>query len=201
MVAIEADRRVRRTQRLLLDALINLILERGYDRVTVGDVLERADVGRSTFYSHFRDKQDLLLSAFAQLRGDLQQELDGLAAGPPSMNAPGPALVLFTHAHQHRAVYRALCGKQGGVIVHRHLHTMFSELMLRHLQPHLDAAGNAIPVPVVVEALTSAALGLLTWWLDHDMPHPPADIARMYQQLTTPGLLALLPSAPSPERA
>src|SRR5690242_10979296 len=61
------DRRVNRTRRALKDALTDLILEKGYERVTVGDVLERADVGRSTFYAHFVDKDDLLMAILADL--------------------------------------------------------------------------------------------------------------------------------------
>src|SRR5689334_24059575 len=62
------DRRVRRTRRLLREALLALVAEKGYDRVTVQDVLDRADVGRATFYAHFRDKDDLLVSGFDELR-------------------------------------------------------------------------------------------------------------------------------------
>src|ERR1700754_1124415 len=70
------DRRVRRTRRLLREALIALVAERGYERVTVQDVLDRADVGRSTFYAHFRDKEALFASCFDDLRADLRRHLD-----------------------------------------------------------------------------------------------------------------------------
>src|SRR5438128_149154 len=65
------DRRVRRTRASITDAFIGLVLEHGYDRTTVQDILNRADVGRSTFYTHFRDKESVLLSCFADLREGL----------------------------------------------------------------------------------------------------------------------------------
>src|SRR5690242_13310 len=62
------DRRIQRTRQLLLDSLIQLILEKGYESITVQDIIDRANVGRSTFYSHFQDKEDLLLSGFESMR-------------------------------------------------------------------------------------------------------------------------------------
>ena len=121
------DRRVRRTRTLLVQALVSLILERGYARITVQDILDRADVGRSTFYAHFRDKEALLLSCFDGLREDLRRDLAG---DGPGQGQPGPARagsVVFAHAHQHRDVYRALCGRQGGTIVSGHLHDVLSD--------------------------------------------------------------------------
>ena len=64
----ENDRRVQRTRRTLREALIALILEKGYDQVTVQHIIDRADVGRSTFYAHFENKDKLLLSGFENVR-------------------------------------------------------------------------------------------------------------------------------------
>ncbi len=61
------DRRIQRTRQLLHEALITLILEKGYDAITVQDILERANLGRSTFYAHYQDKEALLLSGFQEL--------------------------------------------------------------------------------------------------------------------------------------
>ena len=71
MAAKTPDRRVQRTRKLLQDALIALVLEKGYEAVTIQDIIDRANVGRSTFYAHFLDKQHLFLSGFEQLRQEL----------------------------------------------------------------------------------------------------------------------------------
>jgi AcrR family transcriptional regulator len=191
----DQDRRIRRTKRIIGDAFAALILEKGYARVTVQDILDRADVGRSTFYAHYRDKESLLTAAFEDLRDDLRTDLATLAPGvPPSPTSPTGAL--FEHAYQRRAVYRALCGRQGGDIVHRHLHRVIGDLLREHLRPHLSAAGSDLPVDVVAEFYTSAALGLLTWWVDRDFRPGPTHIAHMYQRLAAPGLLAAIGPAP-----
>src|SRR5687767_2197406 len=100
----EPDRRVRRTRRTLQEALTTLILDKSYERITIQDVLDRADVGRSTFYAHFRDKDDLLMACFDGVREELQREF----AAEQSADA------LFLHAHRHRRIYKALCGKKSG---------------------------------------------------------------------------------------
>ena len=173
------DRRVRRTRRILHEALISLILEKGYERTTVQDVLDRADVGRSTFYAHFRDKEALLVMSFDGLRDDLRRELG--RASPPDPAAVVAAV--FAHSYRHRDVYRALCGRQGGSVVYGHLHRLIGGLLSDQLRPHLKATGSDLPVDVAAEFYTSAALGLLTWSVDHDHPYRPAELAAMYRTL------------------
>jgi hypothetical protein len=73
MEAGTTDRRVRRTRER--SALLSLIQEKGYDRIKVQDILDRADVGRSTFYAHYRDKDDLLQSGFEDVRAALAAEM------------------------------------------------------------------------------------------------------------------------------
>jgi AcrR family transcriptional regulator len=99
---------VRRTQRHLRDALVELILERGWDAVTVRDVCERADVGRSTFYVHFADKESLLLSGFDELHGALA-ELSRDAKVPFAF-----AEALLSHALENVPLFQAVMGRQAG---------------------------------------------------------------------------------------
>jgi AcrR family transcriptional regulator len=181
----EQDRRVRRTRRILHEALISLVLEKGYERITVQDILDLADVGRSTFYAHFRDKEALLLSSFDGMRDELRQEIGDAPPGPAR-----PAAVVFAHAHRHRRVYQALCGRQGGNLVYGHLHRLVGDVLREQLRPHL--AGADLPVEVVCECYTSAALGLLRWWVDREFPYGPDRLAQMFQALTEPGLRAAL---------
>lgn len=191
-VGAHQDRRVRRTCRILHEALISLVLEKGYERITVQDILDRADVGRSTFYAHFRDKEALLVAGFDTMRDELQRDLDAMRPGTLPADPTSPAAAVFGHAHRNRRVYRALCGKQGGNVVQRHLHGLIGGMLREHLRPHLTAAGSDLPVDVVAEFCTAAMLGLLVWWVDQDFPHGPAELARIYQRLAAPGVLAAL---------
>jgi AcrR family transcriptional regulator len=195
----DQDRRVRRTRRILGDALVALILEKSYERITVQEILDRSDVGRSTFYAHYRDKEALLLAGFDDLAEELRRELTAGTLGEP-LDQISPVVAMFEHAHRNRRVYEAMCGRQGGAVVQRHLHRLLGGLLRDHLRPHLGAAGSDLPVDVVAEFATSAALGLLTWWVNHDYPHSPTRLAEMYQRLAAPGLLTALGHDPLPNR-
>lgn len=188
----DQDRRVRRTRRTLHEALISLVLDKGYEQITVQDILDRADIGRSTFYAHYRDKEALLFASFDGVREQLQSEIDAMNSAGQPVDPARPAALLFEHAHRHQRVYRALCGKQGGNLVYRHLHGLLGDLLREHLRPQLSAAGSDLPVEVVAQFYTSAALGLLIWWIDQDFCRGPAWLAETYRLLAAPGALAVL---------
>ncbi|MGI5238055.1 TetR/AcrR family transcriptional regulator [Dactylosporangium sp. CA-139066] len=197
------DRRVRRTRRILGEALVELIIEQGYEATTVQDVLDRADVGRSTFYAHFRDKDALLMAGFEDLVERLRADLDALGPGAPP--EPGqPVVGLFAHAYRNRTLYAALFGRRGGpafrrpFLVEGRLHDLLAGLLRPHLAPHLAAAGSDLPVDGVVEFATSGAIGLLVWWIDDGFRQPPQRMALMYQRLAAPGISAAVGGPPFP---
>jgi AcrR family transcriptional regulator len=185
MTGNSEDRRVRRTRRALRQALVALIVERGYEKVTVQDVLDRANIGRSTFYAHYRDKDALFAACFDELRTDLERELAATADGPPH-DPTRPVGVIFEHAHDNQRIYRALCGHSGETAGTRMLH----RLLLESLRDHLAPVGLELPVDVVVEYHAGAVVAVLVWWVRQGFPQPPAEIARICQRMTTPGVLA-----------
>src|SRR5262245_25834624 len=183
------DRRVQRTRKLLQDALIALILEKGYEAVTIQNIIDRANVGRSTFYAHFLDKQQLLLSGFEQLRVVLVKQHAGMAAS--GEQRLGFSLAMFEHALSYRRVYRALVGKQSGAAVVRHMQEMLTDVVheeLAALVPRDDTV--PIPLEIVVQYTVSVFMGLLSWWADHEPPYTAAQMDTIFQQLTLPGVLA-----------
>lgn len=181
--AAAGDRRVRRTRKLLHDAFLALVLEKGYEKITIQDILDRADVGRSTFYVHFRDKEALLTASFDGMRDQLEHQLADIDATSP-VDVTLPAALLYEHAYRNQRVYRALCGRQGGALVQRYLRRLIGDLLRKHLRPHVSRAD--VPAEVAAEFYTSAALGLLVWWIDHDFCNGPAWLTSTYRTLATP---------------
>jgi AcrR family transcriptional regulator len=168
------DRRVRRTRRALQDALVGLIVERGYPRTTVQDVLDRADVGRSTFYAHFRDKDALFASCFDDLRTDLEQALSSLEHAPGD---PAKAVgVMFDHAYRNKQIYQAVGAD--------HLHPMVFDALHTHLCTH----ENRLPVEVLAQYHAGALVGLLGWWVRAGFPYPPGEMARMCREMAAAGV-------------
>lgn len=179
------DRRVRRTRKLLHSAFLELVVEKGYDKITIQEILDRADVGRSTFYVHFRDKEALLTASFDDMRDQLEEALAAIPLAE-AVDVTLPATLLFEHAHRHQQVYRALCGRHGGDVVQRHLRHLIGDVLRKHLRPQFASAAPAVPADVAAEFYTSATLGLLAWWIDHDFCNGPQWLTATYRTLAVP---------------
>lgn len=179
------DRRVRRTRTLLHDAFIALVIEKGYEKTTIQDILDRADVGRSTFYVHYRDKEALMMANFDAMRDQLERGLAEIAATGP-IDIGLPAGLLYDHAYRNQRVYRAMCGRQGGALVQRHLRRLIGDVLRKHLRPQFERADGGVPADVAAEFYTSAVLGLLAWWIDHDFCGDDAWLTGLYRKLAAP---------------
>jgi AcrR family transcriptional regulator len=149
----------------------------------VQEILGRANLGRATFYAHYRDKQDLLLDTFAALRGVFH------AQHTDERGVDHLSLRFFRHAAGQRRLYRAMVGKESGALLHTYARRLLSDELRDHLG-QLAARGEprAVPIEVAVEYLVSTLLGLLSWWLDHDLPYPPEQMDAMFRRLALPGL-------------
>jgi AcrR family transcriptional regulator len=195
------DRRVRRTRRLLRGALLELILEKGYDHVTVQDVLDRADVGRATFYAHFHDKDDLLVSGLEELRESLRQQMAAFvrARGHRSDDGIDLTRILFDHAAGHRRLYRALVGKRGGGVILRRAHEELAALLREHVEDVVAQRGlqPVVPPEVLVQYLVSALLGVFTWWLDNQVPYTPEEMSRTFQHISHSVFAVALGTSPT----
>ena len=187
----KADRRSERTRQLLNGALIELMLEQGYDEITVQNIIDRANIGRSTFYAHYLDKEDLLVSGFTRVLDTLgwhPQQLGGAGyQAPPSLAG------FFQHVQAHHQLYKALV-RGGGI---ERLFKKSHQHMRRNIEQHLIAlipAGQppAAPLPLVADYLAGAILSMLTWWLDNEMPYTPEQMDTLFQQLVRPGVQTTL---------
>ncbi len=192
MAKKNVDRRVQRTRQLLHHALIALVLEKGYDKITVQDIIDRANIGRSTFYAHYLDKEDLLEKSLEPLRQELGQHLAEEDTVEGSVWSLLPSLALFRHTGQHHHLYKAMIGGKGIDIVVKTIR----DALIAHAQTHLEqlaATGGQPSVPplVIITYLVGALQALLTWWLDADMPYSPEQMNEMFQQLTIPGVSAV----------
>ncbi|MBE0688765.1 MAG: TetR/AcrR family transcriptional regulator [Anaerolineae bacterium] len=111
------DRRRERTKRQLSDALIALVLERGYDNIRIEDITERANLGRATFYLHFADKQELLLMTLQRVVDEVVTQIGDLPAAQMTPGAPTPAQIAFRHADANKALYRVILQSQAAGVL------------------------------------------------------------------------------------
>ncbi len=189
----KSDRRVQRTRQLLHDALIALILEKRYDKITVQDIIDRANIGRSTFYAHFLDKEDLLISGFHAFDDEINEYMKNEAHASESEEHLLHSLIFFRHAYANRDLYRAMLEGGGADTLMDTARRHITENIRSHLAEALsEESETAVPLPVVTSFLAGAMLSVLTWWLDADLPYPPEQINRMFQELARTGVQSML---------
>lgn len=192
-----ADRRVQRTRLLLHKALMSLILEKKYESITVQGILDRANVGRSTFYMHFQDKDDLLFSGFQYLESFLE------SVRPTAMTISGKSyeriigfsLAMFEHAHEYRRVNRALLGSSAEAVIRRRIHSVLARIVWRELKLELQNRKRSncpVSPELLAHFLVSTYISVVTWWLNSKNPVPPKEIDVAYRHLVLPCLASIV---------
>jgi AcrR family transcriptional regulator len=180
------DRRVQRTRLAVHQALIALMLEKGYDAITVQDIIERANIGRATFYAHYQHKEDLLRSGLKDLRKQLlgYQRAALAKAGSARERSLGFSPALFEHAYSHRDTYQAIVGRRSGAIVLGEMRAMLAELVRDDLKAVPPAKGVLeLPRGAVVEFVVGALMSILTWWLDQKASIPPHEADAIFRRV------------------
>jgi AcrR family transcriptional regulator len=187
--ADKQDRRSKRTQKLLGKALNSLMLERRYCDLTVQDILDEANVGRSTFYTHFWDKDDLLESQIEQLLEALTFHIHDA----PTANARlFPSLGLFQHIQEQQRFYQALVRGQGIELVLRTLRLQLCEYVERRLRSLNPSSGPSIAITVTAQAIVGTLLALLQWWMETEVTLSAEQIDAYYHQLIMPGVREMM---------
>ncbi|MGH6920111.1 MAG: TetR/AcrR family transcriptional regulator [Geminicoccaceae bacterium] len=177
---------------MLQHALMSLILKKGYEAITVEDICDAANVGRSTFYSHYTSKDDLKRSSLDEhLRRLLvDRQRDALATpGDIRDRSLGFSLAMREHARDHIDLYRALVGGRGGTLALGTIRQIVSDLVRNELAATVDKnSADGIPRELVVQYVVGAYMAVLTWWLDGGAKLPPQRIDAMFRRLATDGI-------------
>ena len=187
------DRRIEKTRKLLHNALISLIKRKEYRSITIQEIIDEADVGRSTFYTHFDDKDDLLLAGMHDLRDMLEaaKARAHAAAGRPYERIIAFSCAMFEHAYEYREVYRALVRSQAGGLVLQYFPAMLAGLIrdeAANVVSGRTAKDKPVPTDLLVHFISSAFASVMSWWLDSDKPMAPEEIDALFRALVLPTL-------------
>jgi AcrR family transcriptional regulator len=178
------DRRSRRTRSLLMAALVDLMLEKPFDAISVQDILDKADVGRSTFYGHFTDKNDLLLASFGEMVHGLATDMHGNAHAARQLL---PSLALLHHVRDQHRLYKALVWGRGFDFIAKHVTAQMSRYVEHNLSVVLEAGVEPkVPLPVVANFVVSTLWNLLQWWVEGNPTYSPEQVESMFRQLIEP---------------
>ncbi len=173
------DRRVQRTRHALRDAMISLQAECGWDRISIQALCERANIGRSTFYQHFQNKEELLAAGFDDLRAWLRAQSPPAAASADTMSF---VRGLIEHVYEQRKLFKATIGRSSGHIVQKRFRKMVCQLIEEEIVPHHTGWKQKAGA----HYLAGAMVELLAWWVDFGKEQTTDEIEALFYQFALP---------------
>ena len=200
----KTDRRIQRTRHSLHAALLELIREKDYDDISTEEITERANVGRATFYKHYKDKEDLLLEEFREMVNEKIQILSEIpfsawlqssqvVAARGKKPAP-PLLILFEHIYENSELYYILLkSERSGRVIER-----IRKISTGAIAQFVESRAKTDPIPfhfkVPIEFfaafVSGAFLSTMDWWLEEGMHHTPREVTQLFQDLFIQGVLS-----------
>jgi AcrR family transcriptional regulator len=181
----KTDRRVQRTRELLQKALIDLIREQGYAAITIQDIVDHANVGRTTFYLHYNSKDDLFLSCheaivsafhFGPLSRLSREDLLSPEVRPEMISA-------YQHLVDMRAVLYPIFQGKDSLLILRRMRNRSAQEIEASLRAAFAGADSAIPFDMLASYLAGAQLALVQWWLEKRQPYTPEHLAQAFHRL------------------
>lgn len=174
---IKQDRRVSRTRRRLIEALIALTLKKGYDAVSIRDITERAEVGYATFFRHYPAKDALLSDVLETFLAEL---LELVLPRAPQADPETTGRLVFEHAKRNSELYRVLLSSGSSSKLLQRVHEVGTRGILDTVKPKED---SSVPLEIAANHIITSFLALIAWWLEQDMPYPPEQMGRIYSEL------------------
>jgi AcrR family transcriptional regulator len=179
------DRRIQKTERHLHEALSALIREKPYDAIAVKEILARANVGRSTFYTHFRDKDELLTSGIHHM----------IRSGRPTRRSPPASaavdvfwfsLPVFAHVDEHRRASEVRMGAKGRATIHGRLEQVVADLVADELKRNRSLQHSAFPPDLLARHIAATFVLVLNWWVESGSTLTAGEINERFLALVAP---------------
>ena len=189
MKTLKHDRRSQRTHRLLAGALIALLTERRYSELTIQDILDRADIGRTTFYHHYWDKDDLLASEMERVIAVLLRQTN---PEPHNRILPLPSFEIFQHLQEQQALYHALVYGKAIDITLTTLKMRLREWLEQCWRQILAKPDDDIRIQITAQSVVGTFVTLVQWWMENNVPLSPKQMDTYFNQLVLPGVQAVL---------
>jgi AcrR family transcriptional regulator len=181
------DMRVRRTHKLLWEALMALLVEQDFEAISVKDICGRAMVHRTTFYKHYQDKYDLLLRGMGEMHEALIQRMDKASPHISDKNATRLQFI-FAHVKENQHFYRIMLCGDGIAAFQNSMRTYLAGLYENGLNKLLQGKITPpIPVPVIAQFYAGALMSITAWWLENDLPYSCEEIADHFRHLIADG--------------
>jgi AcrR family transcriptional regulator len=177
------DRRVQRTRTLLQTALVALIEDRGYDAITIEDIATRANVGRTTFYLHYRSKDDLFMSCHKAVAGQVHFSSVHSREALLSPVVPPAMVETYRQLLEARALVSPVFHGKDSPLILRRIRDRSAQEIEASLRAAFADVESTIPLDGLAHYLAGAQIALVQWWLETRQPHTPKHLALMFHRL------------------
>jgi AcrR family transcriptional regulator len=185
------DRRIRKTRQLLRNTLLALLKEKRYEDISVQDIIERADVARSTFYVHYVDKDDLLTGRHGIFAENLSQHLTA-HSGDQGASAFSSQM-WFYHIQAQGDILKVIAKDSAMELAMKTLRGIIHDSVRNGMQAHEQADNDvSVPLPLLADYLTDTLMTLIKWWFKDGMKKTPEQMDAIFQQLVMPGVTSIL---------
>jgi AcrR family transcriptional regulator len=179
---VNIDPRVKRTRRLLRDALVSLILKKDFASITIKEVTERAEVAYITFYRHYESLDQLLMEVLDEGLVELMTHIEALArqSDPSSLETEGR--LIFEYIEQKADLFRILLKSQSVTRIRKKVVSNISTIFQKSCVP-LERLGNQVTINMASNHIATSLLSLIEWWLENNMKPSPIEMGKVYKSL------------------
>ena len=178
----KTDPRVRKTRRLLRDALVSLILEKDYASVSIKEITSRADVAYITFFRHFESIDQLLMEVLDEGLAELLGHIETLAKHSETSADETEGRLIFEYIKQKADLFRILFKSQSVTRVRKKVVQNIAAMFQKSCAP-LARCGNPLTIAITSNHIATSLLSLIEWWLENNMKPAPSQMGRVYKCL------------------
>jgi AcrR family transcriptional regulator len=182
----QSDLRVIKTKRGLREAFIHLLLEKGYDAISIQDIATKAEAARITFYRHYKNKEELLLDCLNVVYEELVERVKQVSSEEIQQEHL-PLMVFYEHVQEKEKLYQILFSSQGAQFLVKRLKELIAQRTRIRIEENIPKEQLLVPIEIIANHIGSALIGLVVWWLENDKPYPPEYMARLSYWLSFAG--------------
>jgi AcrR family transcriptional regulator len=179
---IKVDPRVRRTRRLLRNALVSLMLEKDYASISIREITDRAEVAYITFFRHFESLDQLLIEALDEGLAELLVHIETLAKRSETSDLEIEGRLIFEYIEQKADLFRILFKSQSVTRVRKRVVQNIAVIFQKSCTP-LARSNSPLAIAITSNHIATSLLALIEWWLDNKMTPPPAEMGKVYKSL------------------
>lgn len=189
------DRRTEKTRQSIINALGELMQEKKYSTITIQEIIDRANVGRSTFYSHFETKDELLICCIENVFEMLNQHITDCVEQGKNQSRILPVAELFEHIMENTRLFKGVMSSESTDLLFHKIQLYWNIRIEKHLNAQLsNGVQPKVPLDILANHITCSMIELLKWWMNSNTHYTPQQMDQYFQELINPCIRSAISS-------